>query len=81
MRIVLAMFPLVGFQIVTASFFQSIGRARISVFLSLTRQMLLLIPALFVLPELWGLNGVWLAMPASDLSASVPHFHCSSSSK
>lgn len=74
MRIVLAMFPVVGFQIVTSSFFQSIGKPRIAMLLSLSRQVFMLIPAVIILPELFGLNGVWAALPASDLSASVLTF-------
>lgn len=71
LRINLMMFPIVGFQIVTSNFFQSIGRANISIFLSLTRQVLLLIPALLILPHFFGLNGVWLSSPVADFSSSL----------
>jgi putative MATE family efflux protein len=71
MRLSFLMFPVVGFQMVTSSFFQSIGKARISILLSLSRQLLFLIPFLIVLPLFWGLNGAWLAGPASDLSATI----------
>ena len=71
MRLTLMMFPLVGFQIVTSSFFQSIGNAKISILLSLTRQVLFLIPALLILPHFWGLNGVWLGSPAADLTSTL----------
>jgi len=71
MRLCLMMFPIIGFQVVTSSFFQSIGKAKISIFLSLTRQVLFLIPALFILPRFWGLNGVWLSGPLADFSASL----------
>ena len=71
MRIVVCMFPIIGFQMVTANFFQSIGHAGKSIFLSLTRQLLFLIPMLLLLPRFWGLNGIWIAMPASDLIASL----------
>jgi putative MATE family efflux protein len=74
MRWVLCMFPIVGFQMVTSNFFQSIGRARISVCLSLSRQLFFLIPALLILPRLFGLVGVWAAIPAADLSASIVTF-------
>ena len=63
---VVAAFPLVGAQMVIGNFFQSIGHAGKSIFLSVTRQMLFLIPLLAVLPKWWGLDGVWLAMPISD---------------
>jgi Na+-driven multidrug efflux pump len=56
---------------VTSSFFQSIGKARIAILLSLSRQVVFLIPFLIVLPLIWKLNGVWYAGPASDLTASV----------
>ncbi|MCU0461383.1 MAG: MATE family efflux transporter [Bacteroidales bacterium] len=71
MRLNLMLFPIVGFQIVTASFFQSIGKAKFSIFLSLTRQVLFLIPALFILPHFLQLKGVWLAGPAADFSSSL----------
>jgi putative MATE family efflux protein len=74
MRIAVLLFPIVGFQMVTSSFFQSIGKARIAIFLSLSRQVLFLIPFLIVLPLFWGLNGVWFAGPASDLTASMVTF-------
>lgn len=61
-----ALFPLVGAQMVIGSFFQSIGHAAKSIFLSLTRQLLFLIPCLAILPSHLGLNGVWLSMPVSD---------------
>jgi putative MATE family efflux protein len=71
MRLYLLAFPIVGFQMVTSYFFQSIGKARISIWLSLSRQVLCLIPLLFLLPLFWQLNGVWLASAASDLVSSV----------
>ncbi|MBR5395090.1 MAG: MATE family efflux transporter [Bacteroidaceae bacterium] len=63
---VVAAFPLVGAQMVIGNFFQSIGHAGKSIFLSVTRQMLFLIPLLAILPQWWGLDGVWLSMPISD---------------
>lgn len=63
------MFPLVGCQIVIGNFFQSIGRPKLSIFISLTRQLLFLIPCLLVLPYFWGLNGIWLSLPISDALA------------
>ncbi|HNW69912.1 MAG TPA: MATE family efflux transporter, partial [Bacteroidales bacterium] len=51
--------------------FQSIGNAKISILLSLTRQVLFLIPALLILPHLWGLNGVWLGSPAADITSTL----------
>jgi Na+-driven multidrug efflux pump len=62
--------PVVGFQMVTSNFFQSIGMAKKSIFLSLTRQLIFLLPAILILPPIYGLNGVWLSMPISDLVAT-----------
>ncbi len=66
MRISVIMFPVIGIQIVISNFFQSIGKAKISIFLSLTRQFIFFIPALFILPPLFKLNGAWASMPVSD---------------
>lgn len=66
-RVIAAMFPLVGIQMVIGNFFQSIGHAGKSIFLSLTRQLLFLVPLLAVMPEWWGLDGVLWAMPVSDV--------------
>lgn len=65
-RIIVSMFPLVGAQMVMGNFFQSIGHAGKSIFLSVTRQLLFLVPSLALLPHWWGLDGVWLSMPLSD---------------
>ena len=66
-RIDVLVFPLVGVQMVIGNFFQSIGHAGKSIFQSLTRQMLFLIPFLLILPPYMGLDGVWYAIPLSDL--------------
>ena len=71
LRIVVMFFPIIGFQMVTSNFFQSIGMAGKAIFLSLTRQLLILIPCLLILPRFWGADGVWYSMPLSDLLASV----------
>ena len=74
MRLVVMCFPLVGMQIVTTSFFQSIGHAGKSIFLSLTRQLLFLVPLLLILPTWWGIKGVWMSMPVADGLASILAF-------
>jgi len=74
LKIGVTMFPLIGFQIVIANFFQSIGKAKMSIFLSLTRQFIFLVPAIFILPLFWGLNGAWASMPLSDGLASIVSF-------
>jgi len=66
-RIDVSVFPIVGAQMVIGNFFQSIGHAGKSIFQSLTRQMLFLIPGLLLLPPRFGLDGVWLAIPISDV--------------
>ena len=71
MRIVMFTFPIIGYQMVVTNFFQSIGRASVSIFLSLSRQMLFLLPMLIILPQFFGADGVWLSMPVSDTVASV----------
>ena len=70
-RINLLAFPIVGCQMVITNFFQSIGKVKISIFLSLSRQLLLLLPLLATLPLIYGVNGVWYAMPTSDVCASI----------
>ena len=71
LRIVVMFFPIIGFQMVTANFFQSIGMAMKLIFLSLTRQMVVLLPCLLILPRFFGAAGVWYSMPISDLLASL----------
>lgn len=69
MRLALAVFPIVGFQIVTSNFFQAVGQPKISILLTMSRQVIFLLPALFLLPRSFGLAGVWVAMPVSDFAA------------
>jgi Na+-driven multidrug efflux pump len=71
LRIVLLFFPIVGFQMVTSNFFQSIGMAGKAIFLSMTRQLLFLLPCLLILPALFGVKGVWFSMPSADLASSI----------
>lgn len=71
LRYIMAMFIIIGAQMVITNFFQSIGKAKVSIFLSLSRQLLFLVPALMVLPKVMGLDGVWLAMPLSDAIAAI----------
>ena len=71
MRTMSLVMPLIGFQMVTTNFFQSIGMVKKSIFLSLTRQMMFLIPLLLILPIFFGEDGVWYSMPVSDFIAAV----------
>jgi Na+-driven multidrug efflux pump len=70
-RISVAAMPLVGFQIVSSSFFQSIGFAAKSIIQSLSRQLIFMIPGIIFLPRIWGLDGLWIAMPVSDTLAAL----------
>jgi Na+-driven multidrug efflux pump len=65
---------LVGAQMVISNFFQSIGKATKSIFLSLTRQFIFYLPCLYLLPHFWGLKGVWLSMSTSDILAAFVAF-------
>lgn len=71
MRLYIIFLPLGGFQIVTSNFFQAIGRAKTAIFLSLSRQVIFLIPFILVLPHFFGLLGVWFAMPSADLLSAI----------
>lgn len=70
-KINMAAFPFVGYQMVVTNFFQSIGKAKISIFLSLSRQMLFLLPLLIILPQFFKLDGVWMSLPTADTIASL----------
>lgn len=70
-RIDMFFFPFVGFQMVITNFFQCIGKVKISIFLSLSRQLLFLLPLLYVLPMFYDIDGVWYSLPSSDLVASI----------
>lgn len=71
LRIVFAVFPLIGFQIIVAQFHQSIGMAKEAIFMSLSRQVIFLMPAIYVFGRLWDLSGVWWALPFSDTLAVI----------
>ncbi|MDE6333023.1 MAG: MATE family efflux transporter, partial [Muribaculaceae bacterium] len=64
-------YPVVGAQIVIQNYFQSIGHPKMSIFLSLTRQLIFLVPLLWLLPPSFGINGVWASMAGSDFLAFV----------
>jgi putative MATE family efflux protein len=71
LRIFLAALPIIGFQIIVSNYFQSIGKAGIAAFLSMLRQVIVLIPVLLILPGYLGLTGVWLASPVSDIVSGI----------
>ena len=68
-RLDMLVFPIIASQAVITNFFQCIGKVKISIFLSLTRQLIMLLPLAYVLPMFWQLDGVWYSMPASDFAA------------
>ena len=70
-RIYFIAYPVVGCQIVIQNYFQSIGRPKLSIFLSLTRQLIFLVPLLWILPRHFGIDGVWASMATSDMLAFV----------
>jgi putative MATE family efflux protein len=69
--IFLIFLPIIGFQIISANYFQAVGKPKQAAFLSLSRQVLLLIPALLILPRYLGLKGVLMAAPVADLGSSI----------
>ncbi len=79
MLIYMALIPIVGFQVVSSTYFQAVGKARQAAVLSLSRQVLFFIPLLLILPRFWGVEGVWRAAPIADalavcLSASMMYY-------
>ncbi len=71
LRIYILAFPVIGYMIVAGNFFQSIGKAKLSMFMTLLRQVFILLPLLFIFPPFWGLTGIWIAFPVSDFLASL----------
>jgi putative MATE family efflux protein len=71
LRWVFAVYPLIGFQMVCSAFFQSIGKPNKSIILSMTRQVVFLIPILLILPKYWGIIGVWASMTISDFFSVI----------
>lgn len=70
-RITMLAFPIVGLQMVITGFFQSIGKVKVSIFLSLSRQLLFLLPLLIILPSIYKVDGVWVSQPISDTISAV----------
>ena len=74
LRVFLIMLPVVGFQVVNAGYFQAVGKAYSAMVLTLFRQVIMLIPMLFILPHFFQLEGIWLAEPVSDGVSAVLSF-------
>ena len=68
-RLDMLVFPIIASQAVITNFFQCIGKVKISIFLSLSRQLLMLLPLAYLLPMWWQLDGVWYSMPTSDFGS------------
>ena len=68
-KINMLVFFVVGSQAVITNFFQCIGKVKVSIFLSLSRQLFMLLPMAYIFPLIWDLDGVWYSMPASDFCA------------
>jgi Na+-driven multidrug efflux pump len=71
LRVSTLLFPIIGFQMVTANYFQAVGKPLQGTILSLSRQFLLYIPILLLLPRIFGLDGVLFAMPLADVGAVI----------
>lgn len=63
--------PILAYPIIGSIYFQATGKAAIAIFLSLSRQLLILIPLLYAMAKLWGMTGIWLAYPASDVISTL----------
>lgn len=70
-KIFLLFLPLIGFQITCSQYFQAVGKGKHSLFLNLSRQVIILIPALLILPHFYGLKGIWMAAPVSDVLSTI----------
>jgi len=71
LRLILLAFPIVGFSIVVGNFFQCIGKAKRAIIISVSRQMLFIVPLLYILPQHLGVDGVWYAIPIADALAAL----------
>lgn len=71
LQISLILLPIIGFQVIGASYFQAAGKAGYSIFLSMSRQVIILIPAILILPRFLGLTGIWSAMPVADVVSAL----------
>lgn len=71
MRIFFLLMPIAGFQILSSTYFQAVGKALKSAILSLSRQLLLFLPLLLILPRFWGLEGVWRTAPIADVLSLI----------
>jgi len=71
LRIMLILLPVIGFQMTAAQYFQAVGKAKYALLFTLSRQVLILIPMIVILPKFFGLTGIWLAGPTADLISAL----------
>lgn len=71
LSIMLSMLPIIGFQSVAAQYFQAVGKAKYALLFTMSRQVLILIPMILLLPQFFGLAGIWLAGPTSDIASAI----------
>ena len=71
LRIMLCMLPVIGFQIISSNYFQAVGKAGQAIFLNMSKQVLLMLPLILILPRFFGLKGAWLAGPVADILSSL----------
>jgi len=71
MKINFMFIPLVGVQMISSGYFQAVGKPKQATILGLSRQVFIFIPALLILPRIWGLEGVWWSAPVSDVAAFI----------
>jgi Na+-driven multidrug efflux pump len=71
LKIFTLMFPFIGFQIIASVYFQAIGKPKITMFLSLSRQVLFLIPIVLIFSKIWGVLGIWMAVPSADILSVI----------
>jgi len=69
LRIVILATPTIGVQVIASGMFQALGKALPALFLSLLRQIIILIPLILVIPRFLGINGIWISFPLADLIA------------
>lgn len=71
LRLLLLALPIVGFQVVASNFFQAVGKAKLALFATLFRQVIGLIPLILILPNYWGIDGIWLSYPIADTMSAI----------
>ena len=74
LRVQTMMLPIIGFQIISAIYFQAVGKPKMSLFMSLSRQIVILIPCILIMSKIFGAVGIWYAGPTSDFIATLITF-------